>query len=54
MAKKSTAKKISKASSKKSNARPRRPANASDSVSLSVTDGNMKEVIRAAFLRRNG
>ncbi len=53
MAKKPTAKQTRKTSSQKPKAQPRRTANVSDSVSLSVTDGRMKDVIRSAFLRRN-
>lgn len=53
MAKKSTAKKDRKSSSKKAKAQPGRRTVASGNASLSVTDGDMKDVIRTAFLRRN-
>jgi hypothetical protein len=53
MAKKATAKKSRKSKSGKSKTPPKRRATSSDSISLSVTDGDMKDVIRTAFLRRN-
>ena len=54
MAKKPTAKKGRKSSNNKNNrAQPRRRAGQSESASLSVTDGDMKDVIRSAFLRRS-
>lgn len=53
MAKKATAKKSRKSKSGKSKTPSKRRATRSDSISLSVTDGDMKDVIRTAFLRRN-
>ncbi len=53
MAKKPTANKGRKSSGGKTKAQPRRRATASESASLSVTDGDMKNVIRTAFLRRS-
>lgn len=52
MAKKPTARKGRKISSK-GKTPPRRRATAAESASLSVTDGDMKDVIRTAFLRRS-
>jgi len=60
MAKKTTTRKIrkpTKAPAKRPSrtARTTRPAAAAaDASSLSVTDGAMKDVIRSAFLRREG
>jgi len=53
MVKKPTAKKGRKSSSKKVKAQPTRRRTVLESASLSVTDGDMKDVIRTAFLRRN-
>lgn len=53
MAMKPTANTVRKSSSNKPKASPKSRATSSESASLSVTDGNMKSVIRGAFLRRN-
>jgi len=55
MAKKPTVNKGRKtATSKaKTKAQPRRRTPVSDSAALSVTDGEMKDLIRTAFLRRS-
>jgi hypothetical protein len=53
MAKKPTAKKGRKSTNTKTKAQPRRRADAPENASLSVTDGDMKDVIRTAFLRRS-
>lgn len=54
MAKKPTAPKKGRKTTASARKRPpRRPTAAADSVSLSVTDGAMKDVIRSAFLRRD-
>ena len=52
MAKKATVKKSPKGPTRKSKPQTRRPSTTVDTGSLSVTDGAMKDVIRAAFLRR--